>query len=315
LSLIGYYFLTIASQEETSMHISLNKRKRDAIAGYLFILPTFVGVMTFSIIPIFLSILLSFTDWNFAGKPNFVGLSNYVREFSSDVFRKSLVNTVYYTILSVPGQIIVSLIVALALNKLIKGKTFFRTVCFMPVITSTVAISMVWTWIYDEKFGVINAILKLFNIKGPAWLINEKLVLPSLAIIGIWRRFGYQMVLFLAGLQSISRHYYEAADIDGASSFAKFWYITLPLLTPTMFFACITAIMNSFRVFDLAFIMTGGGPDYASHTLVLEVYRLAFQFMKVGPANAVATIMFIFILVITVIQLKLQEKWVFYEGD
>jgi len=148
-----------------------------------------------------------------------------------------------------------------------------------------------------------------------AWLINEKLVLPSLAIIGIWRRFGYQMVLFLAGLQSISRHYYEAADIDGASSFAKFWYITLPLLTPTMFFACITAIMNSFRVFDLAFIMTGGGPDYASHTLVLEVYRLAFQFMKVGPANAVATIMFIFILVITVIQLKLQEKWVFYEGD
>lgn len=297
------------------MQVSFNKRTSDAISGYLFILPTFVGVVTFSIIPIVLSVLLSFTEWNFAGIPKYVGFSNYIREFSDEVFRKSLINTIYYTILSVPGQIIIALIVALALNKLAKGRTFFRTACFMPVITSTVAISMVWTWIYDEKFGVINAVLNVFNIKGPAWLVNEKLVLPSLAVIGIWRRFGYQMVLLLAGLQSISRHYYEAADIDGASSFAKLWNITLPLLTPSMFFACVTAIMNSFRIFDQAFIMTGGGPDYASQTLVLETYRLAFQFLKAGQANAVATIMFIFILIITVIQLKLQEKWVFYEGD
>lgn len=297
------------------MQITLNKKKSDAITGYIFILPTFIGVITFSIVPIILSILLSFTDWTFVGAPHFIGFTNYLNEFKDVVFIKSIINTLYYTILTVPGTLIFALIIALSINRIIKGRTFFRAVYFLPYITSTVAVSMVWTWIYDEKFGVINSVLHAFNITGPGWLINEYLVLPSIALMSIWRSTGYFMVLFLAGLQSISKSYYEAADIDGASSFSKFRRITMPLLTPTLFFATIMAIIHSFQVFDQAFVMTGGGPDYASQTLVLEVYRLAFQFMKVGSANTVATILFIFIMVITALQFKLQNNWVFYEGD
>ena len=297
------------------MTIRLKKRTKDMIAGYSFILPTFIGVMTFSIIPIILSFILSFTAWNFAGTPHFVGLKNYMGVFQDELFWKAFLNTIYYTVLTVPGTLIVALILALAINRIDRVKSFFRSVFYLPVITNSVAVSMVWIWIYEEKFGVLNALLGVFGIKGPAWLIQENLVLPSIAIMSIWWGAGYQMLLFLAGLQSISRTYYEAADIDGASAFTKLFRITIPLLSPTIFFAGITAIISSFQVFDQAFVMTDGGPDYASHTLVLHIYRKAFQFMEVGAANSVASILFIMILIITIVQMVFQKKWVFYEGD
>lgn len=297
------------------MAITLKKKTKDTIAGYSFILPTFVGVMTFSIIPILLSVVLSFTDWNFAGTPHFVGFSNYINEFKDELFWKALKNTVYYSLLTVPGTLIVALILALAINRVRLAKSYFRSVYYLPVITNSVAVSMVWIWIYDEKFGVINSILSIFGIQGPAWLIQESLVLPSIAIMSIWWGAGYQMVLFLAGLQGISKTYYEAADIDGASEITKLYRITLPLLSPTIFFAGITAIISSFQVFDQAFVMTGGGPDYASFTLVLQIYRKAFQFVEAGAANSVATVLFMMILALTVVQMRVQKKWVFYEGD
>ncbi len=293
----------------------MKKKTEDAISGYLFILPTFIGVVTFSIIPIFLSVLLSFTDWGFSGTPHIVGIKNYLDEFADELFWKAIRNTIYYSLLVVPGTLIFALVLAIAIENIRRGKTFFRAVYFLPVITSSVAVSMVWIWILDERFGVINAVLKLVGIKGPAWLVQENLVLPSIVIMSIWWGAGYQMVLFMAGLQGISKSYYEAAEIDGASGLSKFFNITLPLLTPTVFFAAIMAFISSFQVFDQAFVMTGGGPDYASHTMVLHIYRRAFQFNNVGAANSVSSILFFMIFLVTVFQMRFQKKWVFYEGD
>lgn len=217
-------------------------------------------------------------------------------------------NTLVYTILTVPVGMCISLLLAVALDQQIGLKRFYRAAFFLPSITSMVVIAIVWQWIYNPEFGLLNYGLSLFHIKGGKWLISSSTSLISLAIVGIWRRLGYDMIIFLAGLQGISTTYYEAAKLDGASGFQQFRYITIPMLKPTTFFVFVMAIINSFQVFDQVMLMTEGGPGRSSSVLVHYLYQNAFQYFNLGYACAIAYLLFTMILVITAFNLKMEKN-------
>jgi multiple sugar transport system permease protein len=259
-------------------------------------------------------LVLSLLEWDGLGEATFVGLSNYTTELTGSEFRNALSNTVYYTVMVVPSSVVLSLMAALALNKL-RLKNFFRVIYFAPVVTSAVAAGVVWLWVYNPDFGLINSYLQdWFGIKGPQWLLDPKWVMPSIAIMSIWLSMGFYIVIFLAGLQGIPVTYLEAAKIDGANRFQRFWYITLPLLSPTTFFVFIIAIINSFQVFDQAFIMTAdGGPANSAVTMVYYLRDLAFVDFVYGRSAAVAVILFAIILALTLLQFRVQRRWVHYE--
>ena len=252
--------------------------------------------------------------WDGFGAKEFIGLANYIDQFQDADFWKALGNTVYYTILVIPVSIALSLAVAIALNK-IKGKNFYRLFYFMPVVTSSVSIGVIWMWILNGDFGILNQILANFGIKGPMWLTDTNWVMPSIAILSIWWGLGHNMVIFLAGLQGISKSYYEAAEIDGATKWQKLRHITLPLLSPMTFFIAIMAIISSFQVFDQAYVMTSGGPAKSSYTFVYHIYEAAFVDFKMGISSAAAMVLFVIILAFTLIQFKMSKRWVHYEDQ
>jgi multiple sugar transport system permease protein len=290
------------------------RRKSDIKWGYFFILPQLFGVLVFVLFPLVYVLVLSMLEWDGLGERTFVGLSNYVTEFGNPDFRNALKNTVYFTLMTVPTTVVLSLMAALALNKL-RLKNFFRVIYFAPVVTSAVAAGVVWLWVYNPDFGLINTYLQTwFGIKGPQWLLNPKWVMPSIAIMSIWLGLGFNIVIFLAGLQSIPATFIEAAQIDGANRFQRFWYITLPLLSPTTFFIFIIAIINSFQVFDQAFILTfDGGPANSAVTMVYYLRELAFVDFVYGRSAAVAVILFAIILAFTLAQFRVQRRWVHYD--
>ncbi|WP_059105674.1 carbohydrate ABC transporter permease [Shouchella shacheensis] len=289
------------------MHTKSRKRW-----AYFFIGPQLIGLLAFSAIPLISAFVLSFMEWDGFGQREFVGLSNYIEQFNNESFRIALINTAYYTVMVVPGTILFALLVALALNK-VRGKEIYRVFFFMPVVTSAVSIGVIWMWLLNGDFGLINQLLAYLDISGPQWLVNSNLVLPSIAALSIWWGLGTNMVIFLAGLQGISKSYYEAAEMDGANSFQKFWHITRPMLSPTTFFIMIMAIISSFQVFDQAYVMTSGGPGKASYTLVYHVYDLAFDRFTFGASSAAAMILFVIILIFTLVQFIFSRKWVHYE--
>jgi multiple sugar transport system permease protein len=294
--------------------VSMSARKRaEYIAGYLFILPQLLGILVFAIIPVIAVIGLTFFEWSIVGIPKFVGFANYMDQIASDDMHKAVINTLYYTVLTIPFQLIFALLLSIAVNH-IKGKVIYRCIYFSPVVTNSVAVSMVWMWLYNGEFGVLNLLLKNIGVQGPNWIVDMEWVMPSIAVMSIWQGVGYYMVLFLSGLQGIPNVYYEAAKIDGASGFAQFRHITLPMLSSTTFFIVIMAIIGSFQVFDQTFIMTNGGPAKASYCLVLHIYQNAFQFFKMGIATTASVMLFILILIVTLVQFKLQKKWVYYES-
>jgi multiple sugar transport system permease protein len=290
------------------------RRKSDIKWGYFFIFPQLFGVLAFVLFPLIYVLVLSLLEWDGLGEPAFVGLSNYTTELADPEFRNALTNTVYYTVMVVPASVVLSLIAALALNKL-RFKNFFRVIYFAPVMTSAVAAGVVWLWVYNPDFGLINSYLQnWFGIRGPAWLLDPKWVMPSIAIMSIWLSMGFYIVIFLAGLQGIPATYIEAAKIDGANRFQRFWYVTLPLLSPTTFFIFIIAIINSFQVFDQAFIMTAeGGPANSAVTMVYYLRDLAFVDFVYGRSATVAVILFAIILAFTLLQFRVQRQWVHYE--
>jgi multiple sugar transport system permease protein len=288
-------------------------RKQRMIWGYLFIAPQLIGLCVFALLPLLGVVGLSMTEWDGFGKVQFVGWNNFTQQFHNDAFWMALWNTVYYTLLVIPVSITLSLLLALALNK-VRGKTIYRLFYFMPVVTSSVSIGVIWIWILNGDFGILNQILKQFGIQGPDWLTDTDWVMPSIAMLSVWWGLGYNMVIFLAGLQGISRSYYEAADIDGANALQKFWHITLPLLSPTTFFITIMAVITSFQVFDQAYVMTQGGPAKASYTMVYHIYDQAFVHYQMGASSAAALILFLIILVFTLIQFRMSKRWVHYEG-
>lgn len=292
------------------MRGSLNRK----IWGCVFLLPQLIGLVLFSLVPVANAFSYSFVDWDgFATEKVFVGFANYAALFKSSDFYNGLSNTLIYMLVHVPAVIILSLLIAVALKN-IWGKLFYRLLYFMPVVTGSVAVGVIWTWLLNADFGFINQMIdRVFGVAGPMWLVSPKLVLVSLAIVATWWRLGYYMVIFLAGLQNVPATYYEAAKIDGAGNVRQFLHITLPLISPTTFFITIIAIIHSFQVFDLALIMTNGGPGKASRTFVYEIYQSAFVAFRMGKASASAIILLVIILVATGVQMKLSSRWVNYD--
>lgn len=294
---------------------TLRKRQlTEALWGYLFILPQLIGLLAFALIPLISVFYLSLVSWDGLGPIQFIGFKNFTDQLvpGSDL-QIALLNTTYYTILTVPGGIILALLAAIGLNK-IRFKEFFRVLYFMPYITSSVAIGVIWLWLMNGDYGLINQLLKLWwNINGPSWLTDSRFVIPSLAIVSIWQGMGFNMVLFLAGLQNIPSVYSEAARIDGANRVQLFWNVTLPLLTPTVFLATVLSIIGSFQVFDLTYVLTGGGPGKDSYTMVYHIYHQGFQLFQFGPASSSAVILFIILLALTLFQFWLQRRWVNYD--
>ncbi|WP_066190928.1 carbohydrate ABC transporter permease [Gracilibacillus timonensis] len=292
---------------------NFSRRARENMWAYLFIGPQMIGLTLFIIGPIIFAFAISFTDWDIGSTPTWLGLENYTKQLSDSVFWKVVRNTSVFALINIPLTMIGSLIIALMLNQNIKGKVILRTAYFMPVVTSSVAVALVWTWMYNPDFGLINSSLGFIGIEGPGWLSSLKWALPSIAFMTIWQGIGYNMILFLAGLQGISKQLYEAAIIDGANAWQKFWKITFPLLSPTIFFVLVMLLINSFQIFNEPYMMTKGGPADASNVFVLHIYDKAFQFFQMGEASAIAFILFVIILVFTLLQFKF-SKWVNYDA-
>lgn len=285
-----------------------SKLKRDDKWAWLMLTPNVVGFLMFMLIPMIATFVLSFTRYDMLSAPKFIGLSNYIDMFQDEIVWKVTWNTIVYTCLTVPGGMCISLLLAVVLDGPILGKKFFRGAFFLPSIVSMVVVSIVWQWIYNPEYGILNFVLGLFSFEPVNWLGNSSTVLGSLVAVGIWKRSGYDMMLFLAGLQSIPETYYEAAKLDGANKWQQFHYITLPLLKPTTFFVFIMAIIGSFQVFDQVNLMTEGGPGRSSSVMVHYLYQNAFQYFKLGYACAIAYLLFAIVLVITAVNTRMEKK-------
>lgn len=286
---------------------------REGFWAFLFLLPNLLGFLAFVFIPIIASFVLSFTDWDLLTPLRWVGFDNYSRLLMEDtIFWRVLWNTIYFSVGTVPLGILIALLLAIALNQKVLGMKIFRAAYFIPFISSTVAVAVVWQWLYNPQFGLLNYLLSLVGIAGPNWLSSTRWAMPAVIIMSIWRGLGFNMLLYLAGLQGIPDHYYEVADIDGASRFAKFRYITIPLLSTTTFFVFIMSIIGSFQVFDQIYIMTGGGPARATSVLVHYMYQNAFSYFRMGYASAVAYVLFFLVFLFTILQLYRSRSFVIY---
>jgi len=273
--------------------------RKDERTAWAFLLPSLVLFATFTGIPVIAALGISFTQWDLFNPARFIGLDNYTKLFGDPI--------------SVPVQMLIGLGCALALNRGIRGQTFFRIAYFLPVVTSTIAAALVWAWLFNANFGLINALLSLVGITDvPRWLASTQWAMPAVIIVSIWQNLGYAMVLFLAGLQNIRADLYDAAAIDGARGWRRLWFITLPLLSPTTFFVLIISIIGSFQIFELVFVMTQAGPANATNTLVYYIYQNGFQFYQMGYASAAAMILFVIVLIMTLVQYALQSRWVHY---
>lgn len=291
------------------------KLDKEWLTGYLMIFPVVAGLLIFYIYPIFKVIIDSFHEVGSFNKRSFVGLDNYLTMFNDPKMWSSLINTFSYVIVIVPGTIIISLILAALLNTKIKGRGFFRVVYFIPAITMGAAVAMIWKWMYNSDHGIINAILNTLGFDSVNFLTNPNIALLSICLVSIWINVGYNMIILLAGIQGISKTYYEAAAIDGASPVKQFFGITLPLVTPTLFFVLITNLIGTFQTFDTIYMMIkeSGIAMEATQSMVMYFFRNAFSYSKKGYASALAVFLFLIIMLVTLIQMKLQKKWVNYE--
>jgi multiple sugar transport system permease protein len=288
---------------------------REARWGWFFIAPWIIGFLIFTLGPVVASFLLSFTDYELVTAPVWVGPKNYIELFTSDrLFGLSLYNTAYYVLFSVPLNIIAAFVLALLLNIRMRGMNFYRTVFYLPAVTAGVAVALLWTWLFNPQFGLVNYLLHFIGLNGPGWLVDPAWAKPAFIVMSMWGAGG-TAVIFLAGLQGVPRSLYEAAEIDGANTWQRFWNITIPMMTPVIFFNLIMGTIASFQVFTAAYVMTSGGPQDSTLFYVLYLFRQGFQLLRMGYAAAMAWILFIIILVLTLIQFRLADRWVYYEGD
>lgn len=280
-------------------------------AGVIFILPAVLGALIFIIIPVICSFGLSFTKWDLLNPISFVGLENYKNLLNDSVFKQILLNTVVFAVATSVLGVIIPLVLAAILNSKIRGSEFFKTAYFLPFITPMVVIGIVWGWIFDPNIGLLN---QFFHIHIN-WLYDTRFAMPALIIVSVWKLIGYNMIIFLSSLSTISNSLFEAAKIDGANSFQIFKNVTIPVLSPTIFFVVIITAISSFQVFDLIYLMTQGGPFNSTNVLVYSIYQNAFEYFNVGKASAIAYILFAIILVLTLIQWKFRKKIVYNEID
>ena len=303
-------------RHDTRKHTWTRRRIRQTIEGYLFIAPWLVGFVLFTAGPTVASLVLSLFKWTLIRPPRFVGVDNYVTMFTDDpLFWQSLRVTLIYVAVAVPLQIVFALFLALLLNQKVRMIAVFRTMFYLPSVVSGVAIAVLWQWLYQPDLGLINDLLRRVGIEGPAWLMSQRWALPAIIGASLWT-VGGTMIIFLAGLQDIPQHLYEAAALDGAGELAKFRHVTLPMLSPVIFFNLILGLIAAFRMFELPLVMTNrGGPLNATMFFALYLYLSAFNFLKMGYAAALAWILFIIIMIVTVVQLKLAQSWVYYEFE
>jgi multiple sugar transport system permease protein len=290
-------------------------RNREAIAGYLFILPTFIGYTVFIIGPILAAFGISLTQYDILSPAKFVGLNNYSLLIDDPRLHKVYLNTIYFTIFAVTFNIGIGLLLAVLINRYMPPflKYFFRTAYFFPVLVALAYCSIIWQYLYQKDTGIINYYLGYLGVEPIPWLSDRRFVMPSIIVMDVWKNTGFAMLVFLAGLQNIPQDYYESAELDGANRWRLFYHITLPLISPTLFFNLIIYMIGALQVFDSIVVLTQGGPGDASRSLVMYIYENAFQLFKMGYASAVAITLFIVIMILTLIQFGVGRSWVHYE--
>ncbi len=289
------------------------KLLRENLIAYSFILPNLLGFAIFTLVPMVFSLVLAFMHWDGANVISWAGLDNFKQLWGDTTFRISLTNTFYYVIGTVPLTMAASLGLALLLNQPLRGRNFFRTTFFFPYVASLVAVAVVWNMLFHPALGPVNQLLLTLGVENPPrWTASVDWAMPTVIMASIWKGMGYYMVIYLAALQGIPSTLYEAAEIDGANTWQKFRYVTLPMLTPATFFVSIMLTIASFKVFDLILIMTGGGPGRATNVLVIHTYNTAFREFRFGYSSAIAMVLFAIVLVITIVQFRMERRWVNY---
>lgn len=279
------------------------------MSALIFLLPALLGTLIFIVIPVICSFGLSFVQWDLLNPIKFIGFENYREIFHDGLFYKILGNTIVFALSTSFLGVIIPLILASILNTKIRGSEFFKGAYFLPFITPMVVVGVVWAWIFDPNIGLLNQMLHLHL----NWLYDSKLAMPALIVVSVWKLIGYNMIIFLSSLSAISQSLFEAAKIDGANSFQIFKNVTIPMLSPTIFFVVIITAISSFQVFDLIYLMTQGGPFDSTNVLVYAIYKNAFEYFNVGKASAIAYVLFVIILVLTLIQWSLRKKLVYNE--
>jgi multiple sugar transport system permease protein len=295
-------------------HSGLRLMRGERFWIWIFLTPVLIGLVLVSLGPVAAVIGLSFADWEILTPPQFIGFENYRQLLADRTFSIALSNTVYYVFLMVPITSVLALLLALLMNQKLRAITWYRTAFFMPVVTSTVAVALVWSWIYAKDFGLLNYILRFFGVEPIAWLNSSRWAMPALSIMAVWGNLGQGMIIFLAGLQAIPQSYYEAAQVDGANSWQRFLKITLPLITPSLFFYFIITMIDAFQMFEQIYVMTRGRPTNVTVTIVYYIYRNAFHNFKMGYASTQAIVLFVIIMGLTLIYWRTQEKWVVYDN-
>ena len=313
----GYSTTSAAQVPEIHRRQSARERlvQSDHFWGWLFVAPTVIGLLVFSVGPIFAGFAISLTEWNIVGSPRWVGLANYRDLFAGEThFWTALRATTIYTLCVIPLQMSVSLLIAAGLNQGRRFQTLYRTLFFLPAVCSVVALALVWRVLFDFRSGLLNWLLKQGGFDAQPWLLSPRNAMISVVLVSAWQGIGYPIVIWLAGLQGIPQDYADAARIDGAGRLAVFRNITLPLLTPTTFFILIISTINSFQVFEQTYVLTPeGGPERAVYTLVYYIYDEAFRIFSMGRASAIGYVLFMIILALSLIQLRLQRRWVHYD--
>lgn len=302
-----------ALRAERSTCVNKAHLRRNRLIAYAFLAPSLLGFSVFFLGPLIASFAISFTSWDFFGEITFVGFRNYIEMWQDETFQIAFRNSIYFVVVSVPVTLFLSLMVAMALNGKIRGMKAFRTAFFLPYIVATIAVAAVWQLLYHPTMGPINEFLRSLGISDPPrWLSSSDWAMTSVIIANIWHYIGYYMVIYLAGLQGIPKDLYEAADIDGANALRKWRNVTLPMLSPVIFFTVIIAIIHSFKVFEFVYALTGGGPGRSTNVLVYLIYVESFRDYEFGYASAMAYMLFMMIAVVTLIQFLYQKRWVTY---
>ncbi|MEK3793294.1 sugar ABC transporter permease [Paenibacillus sp. FSL R7-0204] len=285
------------------------------VTGWLFISPMLLGFTLLLLFPMGKALYMSLNDWPLLGGHRFVGLDNYKDIAVDPLFWKVFGNTAYFTLGLVPFNIVLALMLALLLSRSLKGIGIFRTAIFVPVMTSLIVWSIVWKYMFATDSGLINQLLMLFNIKGAAWLYDERLAMPAVIVTSVLKNVGLNMVLFIAAIQQVSRSLYEAAELDGAGKTKSFFNVTLPMITPTVFLTVVMTVIGSLKVFGQIYVMTQGGPSNSTKVLVYYIWEKAFKLFQMGYASALAFVLFFVVLILTLLQWQLRKRWVFNEGD
>ena len=293
-------------------------RRREERFGWLFASPWIVGFFLFTFGPMLASLYLGFNQYSIASPPKWVGLANFERALggADSLFWPSLGRTVLYSAIMVPLSIVGSLLAAILLNQGLKGTTLFRTLFFLPSLAPVVASAVLFRWLFQPEFGAFNTMLHEIGVQGPRWLADARWAMPSLMVMALWGAVGGStMVIFLAGLQSVPVELHEAASIDGANAWGRFWAVTLPMLTPTIFFNLVLRVIAALKTFEAAFVATNGGPDYATWFFILHLYQTAFQYIEMGYASALAWVFFVLVVALTYLNVRLSRRWVYYEAE